>query len=214
LTNFPGSEEKRMAKEPTQKQRAVFDFVCEAIRREGRPPTVREVADHFGYASPKAASDHLAALERKGYLSRPERKSRNIHIAEGLDPRGIPVVRDIEPDTPVLTLGKVEESLSLNTLFEVDQKTVAVRMKDDSMKDAGINSGDYVIVEADGEVEEGCIAAVQVEDEIAVGRVSFEGRDVRLSPEDDSAEETQARLDSEDTIIIGPVRGVVREFPE
>ncbi len=127
-----------MAKEPTQKQRAVFDFVCEAIRREGRPPTVREVADHFGYASPKAASDHLAALERKGYLSRPERKSRNIHSAEGLDPRGIPVVRDIEPETPVLTLGKVEESLSLNTLFEVDQKTVAVRMKDDSMKDTMI----------------------------------------------------------------------------
>jgi len=201
-----------MAKEPTEKQRSVFDFVCEAIRAEGRPPTVREIADHFGYASPKAASDHLAALERKGYLSRPERKSRNIEVTEKLHPRGIPVIPKIEPDTPLLTLDNVEESLNTATLFEVDQETVAVQVDDNAMQDAGIMEGDYVVVQAGVEVGNGSVAAVQVADDILVRRVFFEQGGIRLKSEGPEAAEKIAREESEKVNVVGPAVGVVRKL--
>ncbi len=79
-----------MAKGLTDRQREIFEFICEIMRAENRPPTVREVADRFGFRSPKAATDHLDALERKGYIRRRNRKARNIEIREELSPQGIP----------------------------------------------------------------------------------------------------------------------------
>jgi len=201
---------KEMAKEPTDRQRQVFDFVCQAIRQEGLPPTVREIADHFGFSSPKAASDHLGALERKGYLSRRRGTSRNIEVAEKLDPRGIPVIRKIEPDTPVFTLGKVEESLNVTTLFEVDQNTVAVQVQDDSMEDEGIHEGDYVVVQAGEQVEDGSIGAVEVKDQILVRRIHFKDGGMRLVAEDADTGEMIVREGSEKVNIVGPVMGVVK----
>ena len=64
----------------TQRQQQVFEFILRAIREGNRPPTVREIAEHFGFRSPKAVTDHLGALERKGYITRRNRKSRNIEV--------------------------------------------------------------------------------------------------------------------------------------
>ena len=191
----------------TDKQRAVFDFICEAIRWEGRPPTVREIQDHFNYASPETVSDHLYALETRGYLSRPTRKSRNIQITAELDPRGIPVVREIEPDTPVLTLANVEKSLNVTTLFQVDQNTVAVQVRDGSLEDEGINEGDYVVVQAGEQVKDGSIGAAQVEDEILVRRLSYEGNTVKWA-----GQASGMRRDADGFQIVGPVKGVVRRL--
>ena len=199
-----------MAKEPTDKQRAVFDFICEAIRREGRPPTVREITDHFDYASPKAASDHLAALARKGYLSRPQRKARNIQITAELDPRGIPVIRQIEPDTPVLTLANVEKSLSVTKLFSVDQDTVAVQVRDNSMQGVGIHEGDYVIVQTGEDVENGAIGAVQVEDRILVRRLYFEVNSVRWTADATGSADVVVSRNDPGFRILGPVKGMVK----
>ena len=201
-----------MAKEPTEKQRAVFDFVCEAIRHEGRPPTVREVADHFGYASPKVATDHLNALEKKGYISLRRGTSRNIEVFEKLDPRGIPVVNAIDPDTPVLTLDKVEKSLTPSTVFDVGQDTVAVHVQDGSMESAGIREGDYVVVEGKERVENGSIAAVQVKDEILVRRVFRQGNGLRLVAEGADISDIMGKKESEEIRIVGPVKGVVRRL--
>ena len=201
-----------MAKELTGRQREVFDFVCEAIRQEGRPPTVREIAERFGFASPKAASDHLTALERKGYLSRPHRKARNIEVAERLDPRGIPVIHKIDPDTPVLTLANVDKSLNVTTLFEVDQKTIAVQVRDDNMREAGIKPGDYVVVEARTNIEEGAIGAVQLEGELLVRRVSYEVNSIRLVAENGSGQEMLVDRSSDDFQLVGPVKGIVRSL--
>lgn len=199
-----------MAKEPTDRQRAVFDFVCEAIRREGRPPTVREIADHFDFASPKAASDHLTALERKGYLSRPERKSRNIEVAEKLDPRGVPVIHKIEPDTPVLTLANVDKSLNVTTVFEVNQDTVSVQVKDDNLEDEGISEGDYVVVQAGEELEDGSIGAVQLKGRILVRRLHFEVNSVRWAADTPGSADVVVSRKDPDVRILGPVKGVVK----
>lgn len=162
--------------------------------------------------SPKAASDHLTALERKGYLSRPHRKARNIEVAERLDPRGIPVIHKIDPDTPVLTLANVDKSLNVTTLFEVDQKTVAVQVRDDKMRETGIKPGDYVVVEARTNIEEGAIGAIQLEGELLVRRVSYEANSIRLVAENGGGQEMLVDRSSDDFQLVGPVKGIVRSL--
>ena len=81
-----------MAYKLTDRQEQVFEFIRQVMRGEHRPPTVREIAQHFGFRSPKAVTDHLNALERKGFIRRRERKSRNIEIPPQYAPEGVPVL--------------------------------------------------------------------------------------------------------------------------
>ena len=154
-----------MAKGLTQRQEQVFLFVCDVMREENRPPTVREIAEHFGFRSPKAATDHLDALERKGYIHRRNRKARNIEIREELSPQGIPVIGKIAAGSPTLAVENLEGSLSTTSLFEVHDKTFALQVEGESMTGVGILPGDYVIVDGNGRVKDGAIAAVRLGDE-------------------------------------------------
>lgn len=199
-----------MARGLTDRQREVFDFVCGEIRRQGTPPTVREVADYFGFASPKAASDHLSALERKKYITRISGKARNILVEERLDPRGIPMVRGLQRGTPFLTLENVEGSLKLTKLFGVGKNTFAVRLKDDGVPDAGIGKGDYVVVEAGARVPDGSIGAVQFKDRILVRRLTYEGNSVKWPSEVPGSEDVVVSRNAPGFRIFGPVKGVVK----
>jgi len=201
-----------MAQELTDRQREVFDFVCDAIRSEGRPPTVREIADYFEFRSPKAASDHLAALERKGYITRQSGKARNIEVREELSPQGIPVVGKIEAGKPITALENLEGSLNPISLFSISPKTVAVKMTGDSLEAAGIMDGDYVVVEYGERIEDDTIAAVQTAEGPLVRRVSFEGNKVKLAGEGKKAEETMVDRSDEDFHLMGPIKGVVRRL--
>jgi repressor LexA len=118
-----------MAKGLTKRQREIFEFICETMREETRPPTVREIAQHFGFRSPKAATDHLDALERKGYIRRRNRKARNIEIREELSPQGIPLVGRIAAGSPVLAVENLETSLSPATLFDADEQPLPSRSR-------------------------------------------------------------------------------------
>ena len=198
-----------MVQELTDRQREVFDFVCDAIRSEGRPPTVREIADNFEFRSPKAASDHLAALERKDYITRKSGKARNIEVREELSPQGIPLVGRIEAGKPITALENLEGSLNPITLFNIGPRTVAVRMDGDSLEGAGIMDGDYVVVEHGEPVENDTVAAVQTAQGPMVRRVFFEGNKVKLTGEHGKSEETVDRS-SKDFQLIGPIKGVVR----
>ena len=201
-----------MAQKPTERQRQVFEFIRETVREGNRPPTVREIADHFGFRSPKAVTDHLNALERKGYIFRRNRKSRNIEIPEELSPRGIPLVGRIAAGSPILAVENLEEPLSLTGLFAVTRSTFALKVHGESMRDAGILEGDYVIVESAAPVKNGTIAAVLLGDEATVKRVFFEGGTIRLKAENPDFEDIVVRKDSPGLEICGPVRGVVRRL--
>ncbi len=199
-----------MAKGLTDRQREVFDFICSVMREETRPPTVREIADHFGFRSPKAATDHLDALERKGYIRRRNRKARNIEIRDELSPQGIPLVGRIAAGAPILAVENLEGSLSTNDLFGVDEQTFALQVEGESMVGAGILPGDYVVVDSGARVRPGAIAAVRLGDEATVKRVYVNKDQVRLVAENPDYEDIVVDRKSEEFAIYGPVVGVMR----
>ena len=201
-----------MAKGLTDRQREVFEFICDAMRSENRPPTVREIAQHFGFQSPKAATDHLDALERKGYIRRRNRKARNIEIREELSPQGIPLVGRIAAGSPILAVENLEGSLSPASLFDADERTFALEVEGESMTGAGILPGDYVIVDGDAEVRNGAIAAVRIGDDATVKRLYVSKRQARLKSENPAYEDIVVDRDSSDFAIYGPVVGVMRRL--
>ncbi len=200
-----------MVKGLTDRQREVFEFIRDVMRDEHRPPTVREIADHFGFRSPKAATDHLDALERKGYIQRRNRKARNIEVREELSPLGIPLVGRIAAGSPILAIENLEGSLSTNDLFDVDEKTFALQVEGDSMTGAGILPGDYVIVQSGVEVRNGSIAAVRIEDEATVKRAFLTKNQLRLKAENPEYEDIVVDRETGDFSIYGPVIGVMRK---
>ncbi len=201
-----------MAKGLTARQREVFEFIRHTFRAAHRPPTVREIAEHFGFRSPKAVTDHLNALERKGYIVRRSRKSRNIEIPEDFAPDGIPVVGRIAAGSPILAVENLEGSISLNNLFALSATTFVLRVQGDSMREAGILDGDYVVVEGEAPVKSGTIAVILLGDEATVKRVFFEGERVRLHAENPSFEDITVDVSSPGFRLCGPVRGVVRRL--
>jgi repressor LexA len=201
-----------MAKGLTERQREIFEFICQTMRTENRPPTVREIARQFKFRSPKAATDHLDALERKGYIRRRNRKARNIEIREELSPQGIPIVGRIAAGSPVLAVENLEGSLSTTGLFDVDERTFALEVEGESMIGAGILPGDYVIVKGNGNVANGAIAAVRIGDEATVKRVFIGQGQVRLKAENADFEDIILDRHSPEFALYGPIVGVMRRL--
>jgi repressor LexA len=201
-----------MAYKLTDRQRQVFDFIRETTHRDHRPPTVREIAKHFGFRSPKAVTDHLSALQRKGYITRSPRKSRNIEICSEFATQGIPVVGRIAAGSPILAVENLEGSLSLESLLEPTANTLAVRVHGDSMREAGILDGDYVVVDGGAPVRSGAIGVVRIGDEATVKRVFFEGATNRLQAENPDFQDITLGDGNPQVEICGPVRGVVRRL--
>lgn len=201
-----------MAKGLTERQREIFEFICQTMRDENRPPTVREIARQFKFRSPKAATDHLDALERKGYIRRRNRKARNIEIREELSPQGIPIVGRIAAGAPVLAVENLEGSLSTTGLFDVDEHTFALEVEGESMVGAGILPGDYVIIKGNGSVPNGAVAAVRIGDEATVKRVFIGQGQVRLKAENPDFEDIVLDRNSPEFALYGPVVGVMRKL--
>ena len=201
-----------MAKGLTERQREIFEFICQTMRDENRPPTVREIARQFKFRSPKAATDHLDALERKGYIRRRNRKARNIEIREELSPQGIPIVGRIAAGAPVLAIENLEGSLSTTGLFDVNEHTFALEVEGESMVGAGILPGDYVIIKGNGSVPNGAVAAVRIGDEATVKRVFIGQGQVRLKAENPDFEDIVLDRNSPEFALYGPVVGVMRKL--
>jgi repressor LexA len=175
----------------TDKQRRVFDIIRRAVRRRGSPPTYREIAHALG-VDVRAAYQHVIALERKGFL---ERTSRGIRLArEHAPPIGVPVVGRVAAGTPILAEHNIEEHIDLEREFGIGRHAgigdsddlFMLRVRGDSMIDAGILDGDLVLVRRQPTVESGEIAAVVIGDEATVKRVRFIKEGVRLEPENPS----------------------------
>ncbi|MFP4026618.1 MAG: transcriptional repressor LexA [Candidatus Brocadiia bacterium] len=201
-----------MTEKLTERQREVFDFIRSRFRAESRPPTVREIADHFGFASPKAATDHLDALEKKGFILRRNRKARNIELPEEFAPQGIPVLGRIAAGSPTLAVENLSGALSLTDLFEANSSTFALQVQGDSMTGAGIFDGDYVIVQNDETVKDGMIAAVSLDDEATVKRIKFDQQKLRLQPENPDFDEIVVKKNGSEVQLYGPVVGVIRKL--
>jgi len=199
-----------MGEQLTDRQRQVLRFIIDSARETGFSPTVREIAGEFGFRSPKAASDHLAALERKGYIRRTAGRSRAIELTDEVRiDRGVPIIGRVAAGTPIMAEENYEGVLDLQEVFGRDD-VFALRVDGESMIDAGICDGDYVIVRRQDVIRNGEIGVAYIENDATVKRIFDEGDRFRLQPENANMDPIMVSSCDPDFRVGGKVLGVVR----
>jgi repressor LexA len=204
----------------TGRQQEIWDFLVDYVDGHGYPPTVREIGDAVGLASPSTVHAHLANLERAGLLKRDPTKPRALELS-GRGPRemphreeprhGLPLVGEIAAGGPLLAEDNIEEYLAVPELIERRGADFLLRVKGDSMIEAGILDGDIVVVKREQTAENGDIVVAlagtdEAADEATVKRFFRENGRVRLQPENSALEPIYA----DHVQIVGRVTGVFR----
>lgn len=199
-------------KKPTVRQLAVFDFIKNHIVTKGFPPTVREIAEHFGFSSPLSAQLHIKALIKKGYLNKAPLKQRALEIA-GLRPAEdttIPLLGRVRAGVPLLASENVEKYINIDRdLFRIADG-FALRVTGDSMKEAGIIEGDIVLVAPHAEPVNKDIVVALIEEEATIKRFFLKNDTVRLVPE--NREMKPLTLKADRVKVIGKVIGIMRKL--
>jgi len=198
--------------QPTKKQQAVLEFIKKQIIRNGFPPTVREIAGHFGFASPLSAQLHINALVEKGCLERSPFKQRSLGIA-GLRPAEdtkVPLLGRVRAGAPLLASEDIEDHISIDRDLFRTKKGFALRVTGDSMTEAGILEGDIALIDPDAETANGDIVIALIEDEATIKRFFLEKGTIRLVPE--NREMKPVTYKASDVRIIGKVTGILRKL--
>ena len=207
----------------TKRQEEIYDFVVRYSRRHGYPPTVREIGAEVGLASPSTVHGHLAKLEQAGYLRRDPTKPRAIELVgrartHESDQAGnvavLPLVGQIAAGGPLLAEENIEDYVAVpEPLSRPENDEFLLRIKGDSMRDAGILDGDFVVVRRQSTAENGDIVAALVGDNEAADEATVKTfhRDadrIRLQPENPDYKPIYA----EHVSILGKVGGVFRRL--
>jgi repressor LexA len=195
----------------TDKQKRILEFLTDYTRHRGYPPTVREIGEHFGFFW-AAARTHLRALHKKGFISLNPSISRGIEI-QGLqmqDGVSLPVAGRIRAGAPLLAREDIDAHILVDRSLFPHEDAFSLRVTGESMKEAGILEGDYVVVKPQRTIENGEIGVVLLEDEATVKRVFRKGGQVVLTPENRDMQPTTHP--PEDIIILGKVIGVIRKI--
>jgi repressor LexA len=209
-----------MAEALSGKRQEILEFIAACLRERGYPPSVREIGQAVGLTSSATVHTHLAVLQREGYLQRDPTKPRAIQVrydpsskvAMAAGPvRHVPLVGEVAAGTGVLAQENVEEVLSLPERFTGTGSTFMLRVRGDSMIDAGIFDGDFVVVRQQPEAETGDVVVAGLPDGDATvktfsrhrGKVVLTPANPRLSP---------MEYDPEDVTVFGKVVTVLRRL--
>jgi len=198
-----------MESELTRRQKEVFDFICRHIDKYGYGPTVREIADEFDIVSPNGVVCHLNALVNKGFITRRARKSRSIELSPEYqeEHRGLPLVGEVAAGAMHEAIEQMERIDFAKLLGR--KNAYALKVRGDSMIEAHICDGDYVIVHPRRTADEGDIAVVRDDDGEATLKYWFpEKNRVRLQP----ANRRMKPIYRRDVRVLGVVKGVVRNL--
>jgi repressor LexA len=195
----------------TKRQQEIFDFIKRYSARHGYPPTVRDIGKAIGLTSSSTVHAHIANLEKLGLLRRDPSKPRAIEVLvdkarQVVAPSGLPVVGQVAAGQPVLAEENIEEYVDVPPIAGGEEGEFVLRVKGDSMKDAGIFEGDYVIVRRQESAADGDVVVALVGEEATVKRFFKETDHVRLQPENASMEPIRTR----DVQVLGRVVGVCR----
>lgn len=202
-------EESMMEKKKlTSKQKEVLKFIYESIQGNSLPPTVREIAEHFHFSSTGTVRDYLQALISKGYIRTTRFKSRAIELVrEALF--SVPILGKVQAGLPNLAIEEIEGYLNLDSLVFSDDSTFALRVRGDSMINAGILPDDLVLVRRQNMAQTGETVVAMVEDEATVKNLRRRGSDYFLEP---ANPHYRPILVDQKVSIIGKVISVVRRF--
>ena len=195
----------------TKRQKEIFDFIRKYAEKTGYPPTVREIGKAVGLHSSSTVHAHLANLEKIGMLRRDPTKPRAIELLvdkarQALRGPGLPVVGQVAAGEPILADENIEEYLELPGVIGGEDGDYILRVKGDSMKDAGILEGDFVVVKQADDAVNGEIVVALLEHEATVKRFYREKDRVRLEPENPAYKPIRTK----NAQLLGKVVGVFR----
>jgi repressor LexA len=196
----------------TKRQQEIFEFVKRYAGEHGYPPTVRDIGKAIGLTSSSTVHAHLANLEKLGLLRRDPTKPRAIEVLVDkakavVSPGGLPVVGQVAAGQPVLAEENIEDYVEVPPIAGGDEGEFVLRVKGDSMRDAGIFEGDFVVVRRQDTAANGDIVVALVGEEATVKRFFKESDHVRLQPENDAMEPIRTR----EAQLLGRVVGVCRK---
>jgi repressor LexA len=201
----------------TKRQQEIWDYLVEYVDGHGYPPTVREIGEKVGLASPSTVHAHLANLERAGLIKRDPTKPRalelsgRVHREPARDVHALPLVGQIAAGGPLLAEQNVDAYVSVPEPLSRGGEEFLLRVRGDSMVGAGILEGDYVVVRRQQDARDGDIVVALVgddesADEATVKRFHRDGGRIRLQPENDAYEPIVA----DHVEVLGKVTGVFR----
>ncbi|KGP76595.1 LexA family transcriptional regulator [Desulfosporosinus sp. Tol-M] len=197
------------------RQTKILEFIKQEIRKKGYPPAVREIGEAVGLLSSSTVHGHLQTLEDKGYIRRDPTKPRAIEILdsssdvlEGKKVVHIPVVGRVAAGQPILAVENIEGTFPLPADLVRQDNVFMLKVQGESMIDAGIFDGDFIVVRQQNVARNGEIVVALIEDEATVKRFFKERTLIRLQPENSSMEP----IYSQDVSILGKVIGVFRNL--
>ncbi len=209
-----------MRKKLTDRQQEIYEFIAQTIRDRGFPPTIREIMEAFQIASTNGVRTTLAALEKKGFIKRRPMLSRGIELTDyverdlpaSLEIREIPVIGRVAAGEPILAAENVEGTVAVDRSFVRSDEVFALRVRGESMRDAGIMDGDYVLARQQATATAGDIVVAVIGEEATVKRFYPEGRKVRLMPENEMFEPIVVDPGQDAFRIAGKIVGLMRRF--
>jgi len=200
------------------RQKKILDFIVSTVEDRGYPPSVREIAESVGLASPSTVHAHLEALQKKGYIRKDATKPRAIEIsyAPGIGPaasrsgvKSVPLVGRIAagPTTPAIQ--EIEDVMPLPATLLGSGEFFMLRVKGQSMRDAGIHDGDFVVIRKQDDATPGSIVAALIEDEATIKTLVRQGSRTILRPENPDYDPIEVTTEGR---ILGKVVALLRSL--
>jgi repressor LexA len=205
----------------TKRQQEIFDFIRKYSAKYGYPPTVRDIGKAVGLASSSTVHAHLANLEKIGMLRRDPTKPRAIELLDRVDRavgsavdsvrnivsgEGLPLLGTVAAGQPMLAEGNIEDYVSVPEIAGGGDGQYLLRIRGESMKDAGILEGDFVVVRSQDTARDGDVVVALLGEEATVKRFFREPDHIRLQPENETMEPIRSR----EVKVLGRVVGLLR----
>lgn len=201
----------------SNRQQAILEFIKNEVREKGYPPSVREIGEAVGLASSSTVHGHLERLEKKGMIRRDPTKPRAIEILGDDDSASkfslsvarVPLIGKVTAGVPITATENIEDYFPLPTHFVGDHEVYMLSVSGDSMIEAGIHNGDYVIVRQQQTANNGEIVVAMTEDDEATVKTFYKEKNhIRLQPENSSMEPILLN----NVTILGKVIGLFRDI--
>ena len=205
-TNYNGS--RRLS----AKQKEILEYIKDEILKKGYPPTVREICEKVNLRSTSSVHAHLSTMERNGFIRRDPTKPRAIEICDDsfqvvrTDMTSLPVIGDIAAGQPLLAQENIQSYFPVPAEYVPSGESYVLRVRGESMINAGIFDGDYIFINSCNTASNGDIVVALIDDSATVKTFYKEKDHIRLQPENDSMDP----IIINDCMILGKVFGVFR----
>ena len=210
--------------ETTRKEKAILKFIEEQVIENGYPPSVREIGKAIGLSSTATVHAYLAKLEKQGFIKKEDKKGRTLKVIKGTDGQplkrenknfyaqremvDVPVIGRITAGQPILAVENVTDTFPIPIDFVGNSESFMLTVRGESMIEAGILDGDYILVKKQSNASNGEIVVALIEDEATVKTFYKENGHIRLQPEN----HTMDPIIVPDCKILGKVAGVFRKM--